>query len=72
MTGEILQPLLVGLEVLTRNVETVVSGRLGIGDEPHVRLLGGVSCFAAVAGDAGTDDILPAMLTTAVAGNHMV
>lgn len=41
-------------------------------DEPHSRLLRGVSCFAIVARDAGTHHILPDVFSPFVTWDHMI
>jgi hypothetical protein len=63
---------LVGLEILIGNTEAIVAGWTRLGDESHIRFFWGMPRFAAIASGAGTDDILPTMLTTAVAGNYMI
>ena len=59
-------------EKMVGDIEAVIPGSTRLVQQLHLGLLWGMSPFAPIAGDAGTDHIVPDMLPATPPGNDVV
>jgi len=60
------------IEKMIRNIKTIIAGRTWLAQEPHPGFIRCTSALVPVAGNTGTDHIVPGVLSTPPSWNNMV